>query len=314
MKKGVIIFIILIVGFSFFAYLYLQENNFKIFNKSDKSVTGEAITGNATSGSVAISIIVTAPPTIALLRPENETYFTRTNLQLNFSALSADSIKYNLDNGSNTTITGNTTFNTTSGLHTLYLFANNTYGNATANITFTVNLTKFVVIYNNYSNNGSTTNFNASSYEDIQNLSGIILERDVLGKISFNQAINLTNDNNISDNTLNLDIYTNISSNFININTTALPNFNKSATLSLYSLSFTNPRVLRDREVCPATICTEVSYSAGTFIFNVTQFSNYSAEETPADSTSPTGGGGGGGGTGTVSEEDFILDKIQISV
>lgn len=301
MKKWLILVLI-------FLTLFIPKANSEPITGS--TVTGEAITGNATSGSVAISITVTGPPTLTLIKPENETYFTGTNLWLNFSAFSADSIWYKIDSGSNTTITGNTTFNTTSGPHTLYLFTNNTYGNSSKNVTFTINLTKFVIIYNNYSNNGSTTNLNASSYEDIQNLSGVVLEKSSHGKISFNQAINLTNDSIPADNDLNLDLYTNISSNFIEINTTALPNFNKSATLYLYGLTFTNPRVLRDGIACSASICTEVNYSGGVFIFNVTGFTNYSAEETPAESASPTGGWGGG----TTTKFEVIPEEFHITL
>jgi hypothetical protein len=90
-----------------------------------------------------------------------------------------------------------------------------------------------------------------------------------------------------------------------------LPNFNKSATIYIYNLNFTDPRVLIDGSVCPATICTEINYSEGalkTLVFNVTQFSTYSAEETPV-STPP---GGGGGGSRRVTE--FILDKNQLSI
>ena len=39
-------------------------------------------------------------------------------------------------------------------------------------------------------------------------------------------------------------LYTNISSNRIEVNTTALPNFNKSAVIYLYNLSFSDPRIL----------------------------------------------------------------------
>lgn len=300
------------VGLLFFALLVVLVFS-SVYNINADTITGEAITGNATSASVAITITITDPPTLSILKPENETYFTDTNLELNFTALNADTIKYNLDNGTNTTITGNTTFNTTSGSHTLYLFANNSNGNATKNVTFTANLTRFTVIYNNYSNNGSSTNLNASSFENIQNLSDVILEKTAHGKIEFSTTINLTNDSTYTDNNLNLDIYTNISSNFIEINTTALPNFNKSATLSLYNLTFTNPRVLRNGEVCSDSICTEVSYSGGTFIFNVTQFTNYSAGETPSEET-PSGGGGGSGGGNVSSIKSFRVNVDQIAV
>ena len=80
------------------------------------------------------------PPSLAITRPENVTYTTGTNLELNFTVSNQDYVLYNLDSGANTTITGNTTFNTTSGLHTLYLFANNTGGTTAKNVTFTINL------------------------------------------------------------------------------------------------------------------------------------------------------------------------------
>lgn len=235
-------------------------------------------------------------PTLNITIPGNKTYITTQNLNLNFTASNYDNIAYNLDGGANTTITANTTFNTTNGAHTLYLFANNSIGTTVKNITFTANTTKFIVIYNNFSNQGSTTNFNSSSYEDLQNLSGIILEEPNYGKIKFNDAINVTNDSTPSDNRTDLDDNVVISSNFIYLNSTALPNFNKSANLFLYGLTFSNPRILRDGALCPVEICTQQSYSNGIFAFTVTQFSNYSAEETPASAVASTGPSGGGGG------------------
>ena len=258
-------------------------------------------------------------PTLSISEPSNGTYITRINLPLNFTALNTLSLWYKIDSGSNTTITGNTTFNTTNGLHTLYLFANNTYGNSSANVTFTVNTDKVIVHYSNYSGSskGSSTDFNQSSYEELQNLSNIILENTDYGEIAFNDAINTTNDSNI-DSDLDLDLYINISNNSIVLNSTALPNFNKSATLSLYGLTFTNPRILRNGEVCPNAICTEVSYSGGIFVFNVTQFTNYSAEETPAGGGTPDttslGGGGGSGGVVYSVTDLFTLDKNEIKV
>jgi uncharacterized membrane protein len=138
------------------------------------------------------------------------------------------------------------------------------------------------------------------------------LEKSAHGKISFNEAINLTNDNTPTDNILDLDTYTNVSSNFIEINTTALPNFNKSATLYLYNLNFTDPRILRNGNVCPSVICTKVNYSGGTLIFNVTQFSNYSADETPVVEIAGSPAAGGGGGS--IIYKAFNLDKGQISL
>ena len=242
-----------------------------------------------------VSLVV---PTLTIILPENETYIDNESLLLNYTASLEDFVWYNIDSGSNTTITGNTTFNTTSGGHTLFLYANNTNGETAKNITFTVNLTKFTVTYNEFDGSlkGTSTDFNKSSYEDLQNLSSVVLENTDHGKIEFNEAINLTDDSDLTDNQIDLDNYINISSNRIEVNSTALPNFNKSATLYLYNLAFSNPRILRDEVVCPSTICIQNSYSGGTLSFNVTGFTVYSSEETPTDEE--VGGGAGGGGAG----------------
>ncbi|MEK7184729.1 MAG: hypothetical protein AAB683_01160, partial [Patescibacteria group bacterium] len=271
----------------FINYTGLSEGNYSFNATANDTLNNQASTETRT--------VSLARPSLAILRPENETYFSNISLHLNFSVSLQDYIMYNLDNTANTTISGNTTFNTTTGSHTLYLFANNSVGTTAKNVTFTINISRFKVIYSNYKGNGSSTDFNVSSYEDIQNLSEIILERTSYGKIRFNEAINLTNDSNQGDNVLDLDSYTNISQNHIEINTTAVPNLNKSATLSLYGLTLSNPRVLRDSSVCPSTICTEVSYAGGTFVFNVTQFTAYSAGETPVstETTPPSGGEAG---------------------
>ncbi|MBA3064251.1 hypothetical protein FP803_02325, partial [Candidatus Woesearchaeota archaeon] len=143
------------------------------------------------------------------------------------------------------------------------------------------------------------------------------LEHTSYGKILFNEIINISGDESIGEQprkVINLSAYTNISFNQIFINATGLPQLNKSATLSLYNLSFTNPRILRDGLICPSEICTKISYAAGTLIFNVTSFSAYSAEESPA---TPAGGGGGGGGAGAVVKEkvsSFTVDKDLIKV
>lgn len=272
------------------------------------------------SGVHSFSFNVSAPtgysPSLSITLPQNATYIVRTSIPLNFTATLQEYIIYNIDNGANSTISGNTTFNTTNGLHTLYLFANNTYGNISVNVTFTANTSRLVVHYGNYSgaSRGGSNDFNTSTYEELQNLSNIILENTNYGKIKFNTALNLTNDSVISDNDLDLDSYTNISSNSITVNSTVLPNLNKSATIYLYNLSFTNPRVLRDGSACPSTICTEVNYSSGTFVFNVTQFSTYSADETPVETTTTTTTSGGGGGGSVTYATTFTLNKNQISV
>ena len=236
---------------------------------------------------------------------------------MNYVVSLEDFVWYTLDNGAtNTTITGNTTFNTTEGENTLYLYANNSNGETVKNVTFTVNITKFSVIHNEFSGllKGLSTAFNQTSHEDLQNLSDIILERINAGKINFNVAINVTDDLNVTDNKVDLDTHVNISLNRIELNSTALPNFNKSATLYLYNLTFSTPRILRDGAVCPTAICTQNSYSGNTLSFNVTGFTVYSAEETPADDEAqqPSGGGGGGSGGGVECLKDSACNFDEV--
>ena len=283
---------------------------------SSAEVTGETVSGEVVSQPVTMNITITTTslPSLTILKPENETYLTAENLLLNFISTNSDNNSFNLDGGSNTTITSNSTFNTTEGAHTLFLYAENVQGTTEKNISFFVNSTKFVILYDEYfgSLKGISTNFNQSSYEDIQILSGIVLENTDWGKIEFNETINLTNDLVFNDNLLDLDNHTNISNNRIELNSTAIPNFNKSVTLYLYNLTFSNPRVLRDGVVCSDSVCTEVSYSSGTFVFTVTGFSVYSAEETPSeDVVIPSTSGGGGG---SILNVNFSLDKDLIDL
>jgi len=100
-----------------------------------------------------------------------------------------------------------------------------------------------------------------------------------------------------------LSDYINISSNLIYIDSDSLPTLNKSATLSIYNLSFDNPKVLKDGEECPSSICSGLNYENGVLTFNVTGFTSYSAAETAIDNSggnsddvSDVGGSSGGGG------------------
>ena len=258
------------------------------------TITGEAITGKVTSNAINMNItVVVNAPTLTLLSPENETYLTNSSILLNYTA-TGTSTWYNLDGGTNTTISSPTYFSTTEGYHTLYLFTNNSNLTVSKNVSFTVNSSRFAIIDTEYG--GSTTIFVNQTFESIQNLNNIILENSSVGKIVFNEIINMTADLVSNDNSLNLDSNTNISFNRIEINSTALPNFNKQATLYLHNLTFTTPRILKDGSLC--STCTQQSYSGRTLVFNVTGFSVYSTEETPessSSSSSSTSSGGGGG-------------------
>ena len=142
----------------------------------------------------------------------------------------------------------------------------------------------------------------------------ISFRREIISQIEFSFAspnsINFLSPNIVENNFVDLDGNANISFNKLEINTTKLTSLEKSATLYIYNLTFSDPRVLRDGGVCPSSICTENSYSGGLFSFNVTNFTIYSAEETPVDA--PASGPSGGGGA--ILKTSFTLNKDLIKV
>src|SRR3989344_7349143 len=229
------------------------------------------VTGKATSSSLNVSVQVVVPlASIAIISPQNYTYITNNSLLLNFTKANANYVWFNLDNGQNTTLSNNYTyFNTSISGHTLFLYANNTDGNLTIkNVSFGINATKFIINFSKYegSNRGNSTDLNALAFEELNNVSNIILEDVTRGRIGFNTIINLTA---INLSNLDLNSHSNISFNRIELNTSALSIFNVSSTLKLYNLTFSDPRILKDGSECPSSICTEENYSSGTLTFNV---------------------------------------------
>ncbi|MCH7850485.1 MAG: hypothetical protein IH845_02470 [Nanoarchaeota archaeon] len=287
---------------------------------SVSAITGDiifedTITGEVTVNNVGLTISITGSPRLTIITPKNSTYIYNGSIPLDFTAGGEQAVWYNLDNGANITLTNPITFNTTTGSHTLYLFANNTAGNTTSkNVTFNINLTLFTILFSEFngSHKGDSTNFYNFSYTQMQNLSDIILENSLYGKIKFLEAINLTADSNFSDNLLDINSSVNISSNRIEIDTESLPNFNKSATLILYNLTFITPRILIDSVVCPSTICTQNSYSGRNLSFNVTHFSTFSAEETPTGEVIEEEISKGGGRV--IKNFSINKDKINLNL
>lgn len=165
------------------------------------------------------------------------------------------------------------------------------------------------------------TNFNESVFNlsnvDLRNVTNFVVETSSFGKINFSDFVDLSQG-------FDLNKYINISFNRIKLNSTALFALNKSATLQIVGLTFSNPRIVRDGVVCPETICKKVSYSGGILTFNVSHWTSYESEETPASespqesSGTSSGGGGGGGGGGTPPAipiiTDFSIDKTTLKV
>src|SRR3989344_2134579 len=285
MKRGVYIKSILVISFLIMAYFLITNVNLLTIGR------GGILTGKASKATNVSIFVLPSLPELIMISPQNKTYLINTSILLNYTATNADSIWYNIDNSANITATSPIYFYTSYGIHTIFLFANNSEGTTQKNASFTVNSSMFAIYSTKWqdSHNGSSTFFEGYPYEDMQNLTNIIFENTLYGKIFFLEAINLTNDLNPSDNILDLDSYINLSFNRIELNASALPNFNKPATLWFNNLTFTNPRILKDGSVCPSTICVKESYSGGMLRFNITSFSVYSVGETPVES--PSSGG-----------------------
>jgi len=118
MKKRLILFIFLFIIFLCLSFITINAD---------------------TTQNIELSIVVAGSPSIVIITPQNITYNV-SSIPLNFIYDGADNFWYNLDNGDNISISGNTTFSAWDGSHLLRLFANNSYGVSEANVSFTVRL------------------------------------------------------------------------------------------------------------------------------------------------------------------------------
>ncbi len=89
--------------------------------------------------------VTNTPPSLSLTSPQATTYSYNESLALNYSVTDTDanldSCWYNIDDGDNVTLINcdNSTFGTSEGDHTVYLFANDTVGLATQDsVSFTI--------------------------------------------------------------------------------------------------------------------------------------------------------------------------------
>ena len=315
--------LVLIMTLFLITAVIISGNISASFTITGKRIGNASVTGDVTQQASLKIVLDANPPNITLVEPKNKTYNYK-KISLNFSIVDdlspVNKVWYTVNNGTtNTTITENTTINLNDkASYTIILYANDSLGQLNSTrVTFFINesygwtITSDKYSFNDDSyNNDSSQNYTAwyenMGKEYMQNISGFTLEIPNYGKIVFNTPLNISRW--LDD----LDDNSNINNNTILINSTNLPEFNMSATLYLYSLNFTNPRMLRDSVVCPSTICTQQSYSGGSLIVNVTGFSEYQADETPSE-----GGGSDDSGTGGVSESGGVttvitLDEISV--
>lgn len=87
--------------------------------------------------------------------------------------------------------------------------------------------------------------------------------------------------------------------NSVEVNSSCFAGFNGTAIITMYNLTWTDPQILKDGEVC--TTCTRQSYISGVLIFSITGFSVYTTQETPVTATTTGGGGGSGGSSCTAT-------------
>jgi hypothetical protein len=146
-----------------------------------------------------------------------------------------------------------------------------------------------VVLRNSF--NGNTTLFLYFNDSQLTQMTDVTIEHIPYGRIMWQGPVNLTMD--AIGSYIDLDAAVFINNNLVGVDPTRMTSLDTFATITIYGLSLTNPRILRDGSPCPSSICTFVAYTGGNLTFHVTGFSNYSVEETP---TIPTSGGGGGSG------------------
>ena len=277
-KRFILFFVIVVILYLFFIFFGTKTGNFVV----------------QTSMSLVNSMI----PTLIQNIPNQEwnestnltinlTYYFNDTNQINFSASSVQNITILMFNGTNiTTLVPDIGFH---GSRSVIFTATDGYESTNSNsINLIVDWVPNIDQGTFPVGTSNTTNFSAYTPVELQNISNVTIDSPTKGTIKFIENLNISDD-------VDLDSYVNISYNYIFINSTAIPSFNKAANLTLYGLTFTNPKILRDGSDCPATICAKIDYSSGTLEFNVTQFSAYSAAETTAGGAAGAAGGGGGG-------------------
>jgi hypothetical protein len=147
---------------------------------------------------------------------------------------------------------------------------------------------------------------------DLTAVSAFELGRTGFGRIRWNQPVSLARNTE----QMNIDANLSIIRNKVILSSTALPELNRAAQITLFNIDQANPRILKDGIEC--TTCSVNSFDsvAKTIVFTVTGFSTYEVVEgvtTPVivpDTYVPpaipqvivtSGGGGGSSGGGGIA-------------
>lgn len=139
MIKGKKLGLVVLVLFSFFIFINIIEPSI---------ISKFVFTMKAVSNSFSVSLTINSgiAPNITIYEPTSRVYVYGKNMMLGYSVVddgTVNSIWFNLNNGSNTTLNANGYiyyFNASLGNNTLYIFANDTQGNLnnTVKVNFTI--------------------------------------------------------------------------------------------------------------------------------------------------------------------------------
>ncbi len=226
----------------------------------------------------------TTAPVVNLVAPGNNTVESSTNtitfiynVSKNNSIANCSLYLNNLLNSTNTTITKDTnqTFAQTMS-NGNYNWSVKCFDDAglegagdVYNLSVDVSEGNYTPIYSKF--NGSTTNFTQYNETEIQAVSDAILEITAYGKIKFLEAVNFSG--------ADLDSYVFIETNNLGLDSSSIPNINKSANITFYNVSFVNPVLSRESSICQESDCTLLENNGVNITYNVTHFSNYSISE-----------------------------------
>jgi len=213
----------------------------------------------------------TQPPTITLLQPLDGTgdsgdltqfsYIVSDESNISNCTLVIDGAVQDFsDNVSKDMTQEFGAYHIIAGLHNWNINCTDIHGNENSSTI------RQVTIVPSYDFSGKTTDL---SNVDIENITQLIVEQPSYGIINFSTTINLSGGANFNQ-------YITISNNLISIDSSKLPQLNKSATLTIYNLSFAKPIILKNNEPC--TDCAILNYD-GDLTFTVHGFSTYSASE-----------------------------------
>ncbi|MDO8508132.1 MAG: glycosyl hydrolase family 28-related protein [Nanoarchaeota archaeon] len=228
-------------------------------------------------------------PTINLLHPKEGVTYKNKLVPLAYNTSNAFSCSYSINSEIiPSTCNLKTTLKMNTGDYQVKVTASNNLNEINEIRNFKVKITrKFIINGYRYEEEGAKGKLEDYTDEELENIESLIVSSSGEGKIEFFETTNLTEDANEVTYVIDIDNNLEISNNKININKDVLSSLNKKARITLEGITFNKPRILKDNTLC--TDCIIESYSQGNLTFNVTGFSTYSAQETPAENNNDEG-------------------------